>query len=179
MKLSPADQDRYYQALGVHESDIPSPPDVVLTDGECRWVRAVLQQEEDAMSEVISERDWARFKELINTWVEQLSDKSPGDDRGRQAAASSLKLEYIFSEELEYIFSEEIDDGRGCDPVEALDEYSDDAQVNLEHSGSNRERDYRASRERRLGRPWTGDDSEVYIEDILSEQIDEGGLKPG
>lgn len=32
MKLSPADYDRYYQALGIHESDLLSPRDVELTE---------------------------------------------------------------------------------------------------------------------------------------------------
>jgi hypothetical protein len=32
MKLSPAEYDRYYQALGIHESDLLSPRDVELTD---------------------------------------------------------------------------------------------------------------------------------------------------
>lgn len=32
MKLSPADYERYYQALGIHESDLLSPRDVDLTE---------------------------------------------------------------------------------------------------------------------------------------------------
>ncbi len=32
MKLSPADYERYYQALGIHESDLLSPRDVKLTE---------------------------------------------------------------------------------------------------------------------------------------------------
>lgn len=32
MKLSPADYDRYYQTLGIHESDLLSPRDVELTE---------------------------------------------------------------------------------------------------------------------------------------------------
>jgi hypothetical protein len=32
MKLSPADYDRYYQALGIHESDLLSPRDVELAE---------------------------------------------------------------------------------------------------------------------------------------------------
>ena len=32
MKLSPAEYDRYYQALGIHESDLLSPRDVELTE---------------------------------------------------------------------------------------------------------------------------------------------------
>jgi hypothetical protein len=53
MKLSPADYERYYQALGIHESDLLSPrdveltelpADVVLSEGERRSVGAFLPE---------------------------------------------------------------------------------------------------------------------------------------